>query len=477
MTFSAPISLTELRTAFDAQTATITANKRLGQKDSDVNLTLMTLAQGAHLLTRSIAWTQTDDQELRAMYLRVIDGTAGRIIVATLSVDDGETQFLGADQTFTATLTTVNGTADARVDFRTTTGKRARLLNGVRYRLDIENTTAETTVSGALNAGVQTRSVRRGGGGGPAHVPHGFRAGNLDVEKINDNLMAIADDVQDLVNMRYTYSRAFVSLAGIVDTDTAALRQFPIRRPGSSNAVELIAVELVGTNVDTDATWTLSKLGDSLWPTISITGGGASIEEYNSTGISAQVASSAADTILQISANTATGKAINAGYLVIHTRTSRNNQGSTNVGYTPTLFNSVSSTAAATLQAQIDAIAAAVTADTAAQKDLRCDVYVARALTAGSSVTFRRQAGAGADDFLVQMWAVAANTVTARVTADGQVLDVVGGGVAVTAFGSAAITGSGNTDPMLASNDTGITIKNQAGAANVLLAIAIVWWR
>lgn len=154
------VDITQLRTDFDAKTATIQANARGGGKDHDAVFRLATLADTDPLTARSRAWTQQDDQELRVIGLRVTDGVAGRVVNAILTVDSGDTTFL-LDNTVLATITTVNGTADARVDFRTTTGKRLRLLKGVRYRLALINTTGATTVAGPLLAFVQTRCVRR----------------------------------------------------------------------------------------------------------------------------------------------------------------------------------------------------------------------------------------------------------------------------------------------------------------------------
>lgn len=481
MAFSTTVGLTELRTALDASRAACTANKRLGQEDAEIPLRLASLAAGDHLLTRSIAWTQLDDQELRTMFIRVTDGTAGRSVRASLTVDDGETQFL-VDKTCAVSLTTVmNGTVDARADFRTVTGTRVRLLRGVRYRLDIEVLTAAATVTGPLLAGVQLRSLRRGGAGGPMLVPNAFRAhGNFDSQKLNEDLQAYADNIQDSMDARYTYSRAFFDLAGLTDTFAAVRRQFAIRRPLSGAAVEIAGVELVASSSTTGATWTLSKVGDATWPTISIDGAGANIEAYASTSIGAQVASNSADTVFQLDANTATGKTITAGYLVVHFRCDRWNQGTGIAPYVPSLFDATTPTDAATLQAEIDAIASAVAADAAATQDLRCSVFVVHGLAAGSSVAWRTQGGATNKDFKAELYVVAAATETATLSVnDGggaHSVNLVGGGVAARVRAGLTLGETGGSDPLVAAQDTTITISN-AGAATLLLAYAVVWWR
>ncbi len=480
MTFANPITLSELRTAFDAKTATITANKKLGQKDNQIPLRLASLASGASLLSRSIAFTMTDDSALQSIFVRVTDTTASRTIVATLSVDSGETKFLG-DATVTATVVTINGTADGRTDFRTTTGTRLRLLKGVRYRLSVENTTSGTT--GIITAGVQLRSVRRGGAGGPALVPCAFHnLGNFDVDKINANLQIISDDIEDSTDQRYTYSRCIYSLAGITDTDTAVLRQFAIRRPGASKAVEIVSVELALTNSTTGATWTLSKVGDTTYPTLSAAGGGVDVEVYASSGVSTSVASEATDTVLQIAADTTTGKTITAGYIVVHTRCDRANQNDTLGPYEPTFLDSTTSTAQSVIQSEFDEIADVVADDTAADKDVRCDVFVTRSLAAAASVVFRTQSGVR-KLLRVEGYVVADNTETVTFTVASTstttvTFDVVGGTTSTRTVGGSD-PGADATmadDPQTASTDLTITMAD-AGVATALLAYVVVWWR
>lgn len=164
MTLSGVVSISQLRTDLDAQTASIQTNARGGAKDHDFTFTVTnpadTVTNPNAPVAYSRAWTQQDDQEIRVLVVRPTHNAAGKLVSATLTVDDGETQFL-VDYPVTIQATTINGTADARLDLRTTTGTRLRLLKGVRYRLAISVDSAGTTLVGSTLASLQTRSCRR----------------------------------------------------------------------------------------------------------------------------------------------------------------------------------------------------------------------------------------------------------------------------------------------------------------------------
>lgn len=479
MPFADPITLTELRTAFDAQTATITANKRLGQKDNEPSLRLATLADTTALLSRSIAWTQQSDQELRTMFLRVTDGTAGRVITATLTVDDIEDRadMWLLDQTFSVSVTTINGTTQASLDVRTTTGKRVRLLSGVRYRLDIANANAATTVSGPIEAGVQKRSTRRGGASGPALVPRAFRnLGNFPLDGINANLLAITGDLGDSQAQRYTYGTAFFDLSGMAAADVTKLRQVAIRRVGADNGIEVCGLELVVSNATAASTWALTKVGDTTFPTMTVTGGGADVEDFVVSNVPAGVTSSAADLVYQI---TGSAGSITRGYLVVHTRADRWSQGSTLTAPSTDLFNSATSTAAATLQAVTDAFAALVAADAAADVDLRCECFVVRALASGSSRTFRLPSGArrllGTVAYIVAgVGSIATWTVTGT-GLSGASNAVTGTGTGNLVAGTDAASGTMNDDPTDSADDATVTVTISGGVTADLSYIWVFW--
>jgi hypothetical protein len=476
------VLVTELRTDMDAVALAMKNAKTAGRVDHDIPLRLASLAEGAAILTRSVAWTQQDNQEVRGIFLHVTDGTASRVVTARLTQDDGGTRFLG-DRDWEVSVTTIVGAARGFLDVRDDEGPRLRLIKGVRYRLEIENESAGTTVTGPLHAAVQVRTVRRGGAMDIPILPNGFRvSGNLDLEKLNDNFAAMQDGLNDGMDMRYTHSTSFFDLSGITDTDALVLRQLAFRPPTAGRETTLLGVELVLTNATAATVWTLSKTGDSLWPEISATAADAA-EVTASRFRDVLFDDSAADVKFTLAPSTATGvNTIARGYIVLHWRCDRWAQGTALDRFDFAPYSSTSSTSSVTLEnvnqdAQTVADYSVDTAD-----DLRPAVFVARNLAPAGSAVFRIPAGAMTRDMRVTIYVVAAGTVTARVTvddADGTpvVTDVVGAGVAALAVGGADLSEGGLTDPTSGAADVIITLAHQAGAANVLLVYAVVWFR
>lgn len=472
---TSPVSITELRTELDAKTSTITSNKRLGQKDSCIPFRVESISSGG---SSSIAWTQQDDQEIRAIMVRVTDTGTGATVTATVTGDDGTTTYL-VDQDITVSVAAINGTVQASTDYRTTTGVRARLLAGVRYRMTVTSTGAAV---GVTEASLQVRSVRRGGAGGPALVPNRLRStGNLDVDLLNADILAIAGDIEDSQDARYTYSRQFFLLDGIADTSAAVLRQFPIRRVGTNNAIEVVSVEMVIVSATAGVTWTLSKVGDTLWPTIAIDTDDATIngDRHAETSIPASVSSSSSDLVLQVAADTAAGNSITTGYLVVHTRADRWNQGSTLTRFTPTMLDSSSSTASTVVDAYITAIASRVTEDTAADVDLRVECFVARSLADGASKAWHVPSGAreilGSVAYIV---GAAGSIATCTVVGTG----LTGSSCAVTSTGATvrdvntdAASGSMNNDPTDENDDATVTIAISGGVTADLVVLLVFW--
>lgn len=156
---TSPVSIDQLRNNFDDKTAALAANMLAGRKDQWRTFRKTTLADTDALRTRTTAWTQVDDQEVRTAFLRVTDAAAPRVVTWTLSVDGDDTRFL-VDKDVSISVTTIVGTADERIDLRTATGDRIRLKRGVRYRMTIENTSAGTT-TGVVMCGIGLRTLRR----------------------------------------------------------------------------------------------------------------------------------------------------------------------------------------------------------------------------------------------------------------------------------------------------------------------------
>lgn len=473
------VDLATLRTDLDAQTATITANKKLGQLDQWVSLSIASCINTTNLLSRSVAWTQQDDAELRCIFLSVTDGTASRVVKAKLTVDNdttpAATRFL-ADKTIEVSVTTIIGAASGVQTYTDATGTRVKLLRGVRYRLEIEVVTA-ATVTGPLQAAVQLRSIRRGGAGGPAFVPHALRSFSVvDSEAINQDLKQIARDIRDSMARRYTTSIQIVPVS-IDFADTAVLREFPIRRRAAAALSEVIGVELVGTSVTAAVVATLTQTGDTRWPAITVTGEGADAEVYSSSGVPTTVDSNSVDEVFRLALS---GAGTFVGYLVLHVRCDRWLQpGATpNSEFVPALLDATTSTAIATLNAQTTAIALGAVLDAAAASDCRCAIFVADDLAAGLSKTWIMPGGAGLTPIRLEVYVVAAATVTGRVTLVGGTTlntDLVGTGITTRAqTGTASSLPAVGTDPT--ADTLTVTLKNQAGAADVLKIIAVLWF-
>jgi hypothetical protein len=304
-----------------------------------------------------------------------------------------------------------------------------------------------------------------------ATIPHRFvTATNLDVEKINDNLEAGARAIQDNLDKRYTYSQLFFPVDGITDASAEVLRAFAIRRPGANNAVEVCGVEVV-IYAAGSVTWTLA-CSDTTWPSITVTAAGATTEATASSGVPVSVPSSSSDLTFTLSAPAAS--TITRGYLIVHLRCDRGNQGTSHAGYTPSLLNSASSTAGSVLDTELAALASAVSRDLASQYDLRCECFSTRSLAAGSSIVFRLPSGQRTR-MRIQGYVVAANTETVTFDQDSTSKAVTGTGVTSRATDGIAVSGGSNDDPMDSTDDSVITISN-AGVASALLAYVLVWW-
>jgi hypothetical protein len=108
---------------------------------------------------RSVDFTAPDDLELRVLRVLVTHTAAVGDVTATLTVTDGDTAYL-LDQTISVSVASLNGTAQASLDCRTTTqAKRLRLLRGVRYRLTLS--TAATVDVGQATLLLRTRRRTR----------------------------------------------------------------------------------------------------------------------------------------------------------------------------------------------------------------------------------------------------------------------------------------------------------------------------
>ena len=159
MTLSGTVTQTALRTDFDALTTSLSSNTLLGQEDFPLTLRVASLAVAMDVSLRSVDFTSPDDLELRVLRVLVTHTAAVGNVTATLTVTDGDTAYL-LDQTISVSVASLNGTAQASLDCRTTTqAKRLRLLRGVRYRLTLS--TAATVDVGQATLLLRTRRRTR----------------------------------------------------------------------------------------------------------------------------------------------------------------------------------------------------------------------------------------------------------------------------------------------------------------------------
>lgn len=307
-------------------------------------------------------------------------------------------------------------------------------------------------------------------------IPHKFTtARNLDMEDVNDDLDASARAIQASLDKRYTYSTLIFPVDGITDASVQVLREVAIRRPGASNAVEVCSVEVVIYAAGA-VVWTLA-CSDTTWPSITVTAAGATTEATASSGVPVSVPSSSADLTFTLSG--AAASTITRGYIVVHLRCDRGNQGTSHAGYTPTLLDSTSSTAGATLDTELTARAAAAARDLANNVDLRCELFAVRASASGTTTTFRTPSGArrllGSTVYVV---GAAGSIATATVTGtnlSGSTAVATSTGASARDATTDAASGTMPDDPMDTADNATIAVAI-TGGVTADLAYVLVWW-
>ena len=309
-------------------------------------------------------------------------------------------------------------------------------------------------------------------------MPHRFvDLSNLDMEKVNDNLEAGARDVNRNLSKRYTYSTQVWDFSGITDASAAVLRAFTIRRPGANNACEIVGVEMV-IYTSVAVTWTLT-CSDSTWAALPLlTTASATTESYAARRASVPIASSSSDLAFTLSSSGAS--TVTTGYLVVHLRSDRGDQGTAHTAYEPTLIDSASSTAGSLLDTQLTALATSVACDTTNVVDLRCECFTVRSLLTGTSAVFRVPSGVRkVHQLTVYVVAAVGTDGTATVAGTGIVglaATPTSGGATVLAIATDTPTSSAIVDdPMDDSDDTTVTLAN-GGAATINMMTALVWY-
>lgn len=151
--FTGATSATTLNANFDDKTTTIDANAIAGRVDHPVHVRRGSLAVADDVSLRSVYWTAPDDMEVRALRVLATHSAGGLTVTATLSEANGLVDLMmGVDPT--VSVASINGTAQASLDLRTTTGRRIMLLRGVRYRLSV------SVVGGTVDVGQATVLLR-----------------------------------------------------------------------------------------------------------------------------------------------------------------------------------------------------------------------------------------------------------------------------------------------------------------------------
>ena len=157
--FAGTTSAPTLNANFDDATARIDATMVAGRVDYPVTVRKGTLAVADDVSVRSVTFTAPDDMELRVLRVLCTHTTTGVTVTAALEQADGDAAFM-MDQTISVDVASINGTAQASLDLRTTTGTRIMLLRGIRYRLKVTASGGTATV-GQAAALLRTRRRTR----------------------------------------------------------------------------------------------------------------------------------------------------------------------------------------------------------------------------------------------------------------------------------------------------------------------------
>lgn len=317
----------------------------------------------------------------------------------------------------------------------------------------------------------------------------------LDMEAINDNFKAAAKAINGNLAKRYSYSPpSKIPLDGITSATTLARRQFRIRRPASTNAVEINCFELSLYPLalgDIGSVWTLS-CSDTTWPplVITLTGGlnpdastpvKLSFEDYRVHNIPVQVPSASADLVFTLSCDRAAALG-DGSSMTPHIRCDRGHQGDAYGQFRPDLIDSSTQTTALNLDQIFTAMEDAVDRDAAADIDLRCEIFCMRDMNTSETNTVHVLSGLNHTLYAVTAYAVGDGGV-ATFTVAGDTIDPVTIPLTMTdptdtEVDTELATGVVETQddaPDPASDQT-YTIATDGGAT-LDLGYMLVWWR
>ena len=299
---------------------------------------------------------------------------------------------------------------------------------------------------------------------------------NLDLDEVNGNLAAIAGNVNRNLRKRYTRPPPLIyPWDGITDASDASLRRFYIRRPAAGRAVEITGVELVlYGNAAVTATLSCS---DTTWPDLTLATSATPTTEPSATSKNhVSVPSESADVTFTLSFSGA--YTVTRGYLVVHLRCDRGNQGAAHTEWTPATFDSTSASAGTLgtlLNTEFSAAETAAGYDTANQDDLRCECIVFRSEAAAASAIVRLPGGAERTKVAATTYNLQAAGGTFTVDVDGDSDAVAGAGATTLAVSTNALTGTATDAPMTTASDTLVTLT--VAAQTVQLGYVLLWWR
>lgn len=468
MTLSGNITASALRTEFSDASYNPNASGHDG--DFTVPLRLSSLAAATTERDRSIAFTAPDDFEVRVLAVRVTDTAGGPVITAALTVENGDASFL-CDHDVSQAVTSVNGTADARLDLTDAeTFGKVWLTKGVRYRLSLACSTG--SVAGPVYAMLVLRAVARGSDKFARTIPRRFSDGaNLDVDALNENVGEALETVQRCIDRRFVYSFHVVSLDGVTDASAQVLRQARLSGDNDPPQVEgfhdVVGYELVIYATD-GVEWTVTPhldAGDVAEAVLAVEGAGSTVEAH---GI-IPCGLPCPDTTTYLVAAAAATSTITRGYLVIHMRHDRMFTTDGDPDTSPERIDA-SGAPATGVNAALAKAAAAVgytgLATGGGQPGVTCEAYSVTGL-AGTTITHRTAYGRKTiKAFLVSAVGPAAHT--ARVTIDGVSLDVNTTGSTARVADLAYLGGGGiEVDPTDPANDLTIDFSRQAGASTI----------
>lgn len=303
-----------------------------------------------------------------------------------------------------------------------------------------------------------------------ALVPNTFRTGTIvDGEDVNDNLRAIADDVNRNLSRRYTYCTVPIALDGVTDALSAALRSIRFATP-SSRKTTIVGVKL-SIYATAGVTWTLTcSLSSHTFNSIALTTAGATTE---ATAISTQNLEVASGTPATFTLAGSAASTIARGTLYLTLRSDRFSQPSTTATpYSPTFVDASSSSAGSVLDTQLTAAATAVTNDAAAAEDLRCECFIARNFSASQIWTMPSGAGRTAAGVIGSIVATAADAADIK-DQGGTLFSLTGTGTSNTVNGTGT-QASRSDDPTDTTDDTVVTISPTSGTIELLYTF--FWW-